>query len=116
MSEAVAHSGVSHHPIGLVVTDDLRRWRLTVALRGVLVLPHLAVLAAWWTVASLVWIAMWVLTLIRGEAPPGLHGWLARLVRYDAHVCAYWFFMVRMRSSSSEVRWRALDASARCSP
>ena len=81
------------HPVRIVVTDDLRRWRLTVALRGVLVLPHLAVLAAWWTVASLVWIAMWVLTLIRGEAPAGLHAWFARLVRYDAHVCAYWFLV-----------------------
>jgi 2-(1,2-epoxy-1,2-dihydrophenyl)acetyl-CoA isomerase len=81
------------HPVRIVITDDLRRWRLTVALRGVLVLPHLAVLAAWWTVSFPVWCAMWVLTLIRGEALPGLHGWLERLVRYDAHVCAYWFLV-----------------------
>jgi 2-(1,2-epoxy-1,2-dihydrophenyl)acetyl-CoA isomerase len=81
------------HPVRIVVTDDLRRWRLTAALRGVLVLPHLAVLAAWWTVASLLWIAIWVPTLIRGEAPRGLHAWFERLVRYDAHVCAYWFLV-----------------------
>ena len=41
MSEAVAHSGVSHHPIGLVVTDDLKRSRLTTFFRPILAIPHL---------------------------------------------------------------------------
>ena len=31
------------HPVQLRVTDDLRRWRLTAALRGLLVIPHLIV-------------------------------------------------------------------------
>ena len=35
------------HPIRLVVNDDLERWRLTVALRWLLALPHLLVLTAW---------------------------------------------------------------------
>jgi 2-(1,2-epoxy-1,2-dihydrophenyl)acetyl-CoA isomerase len=35
------------HPIRLTVADDLRRWRLTVALRFVLALPHLLVLGVW---------------------------------------------------------------------
>ena len=35
------------HPIGLVVTDDLHRSRLTVFFRYLLVIPHLVVLFAW---------------------------------------------------------------------
>ena len=35
------------HPIRLSVADDLKRWRLTVALRWLLALPHLLVLAVW---------------------------------------------------------------------
>src|SRR4029079_16333445 len=35
------------HPVRLTVADDLKRWRLTVALRWLLALPHLLVLGAW---------------------------------------------------------------------
>ena len=35
------------HPIQVVVTDDLRRSRLTVFFRGLLVIPHLIVLILW---------------------------------------------------------------------
>src|SRR6478752_6555570 len=37
----------ARHPIRMILSDDLRRWRLTVATRWLLVLPHLVVLAAW---------------------------------------------------------------------
>src|SRR5262249_27131054 len=57
------------HPIRLVVTDDLRRWRLTVALRGVLVLPHLALLWTWSILAFFVWLVAWPLTFARGREP-----------------------------------------------
>jgi len=81
------------HPVQLVLTDDLRRFRLTVLFRGVLVLPHLCVLVLWTYLAVVVWLAMWLLTLIRGEAPHGLHAWFARFVRYSTHVCAYWLLV-----------------------
>ena len=47
MSEAVAHAGVSHHPIGLVVTDDLQRSRLTTFFRPILAIPHLILVSLW---------------------------------------------------------------------
>jgi hypothetical protein len=81
------------HPVRLVITDDLRRWRLTVALRGVLVVPHLLLLWAWSFVALFVWPVAWVLTIVRGREPDGLHAWLARLVRYGVHVYAYWMLV-----------------------
>jgi 2-(1,2-epoxy-1,2-dihydrophenyl)acetyl-CoA isomerase len=77
------------HPIRLVVTDDLQRWRLTVALRLLLAVPHLIVASLWLYLAIVVSIFTWALTLMRGEAPAALHAWSARFLRYYTHVYAY---------------------------
>jgi 2-(1,2-epoxy-1,2-dihydrophenyl)acetyl-CoA isomerase len=81
------------HPIALVVRDDLRRWRLTVAFRALLVLPHLVVLALWGMLTLPVLVAAWLVALVRGRVPDGLHGWLARYVRLETHVYAYLFLI-----------------------
>jgi 2-(1,2-epoxy-1,2-dihydrophenyl)acetyl-CoA isomerase len=81
------------HPVRLLVSDDLRRWRLTVALRFLLALPHLLVLTAWTYVAVPVVIVNWFITLFRGQPAEGLHAWTSRLVRYQAHVYAYVFLV-----------------------
>jgi 2-(1,2-epoxy-1,2-dihydrophenyl)acetyl-CoA isomerase len=81
------------HPVRLVVTDDLKRWRLTVALRWLLALPHLLVLSFWSLVALLVAVVDWAITLVRGRSPDAVHGWLARFVRYQAHVYAYTYLV-----------------------
>jgi 2-(1,2-epoxy-1,2-dihydrophenyl)acetyl-CoA isomerase len=83
----------SGHPIRMVLSDDLQRWRLTVATRWLLALPHLAVLVFWTYLAVLVGIVNWAITLVRGTSPRGVHDWLARLVRYQAHVYAYLYFV-----------------------
>jgi 2-(1,2-epoxy-1,2-dihydrophenyl)acetyl-CoA isomerase len=80
---------VRSHPIHLVVTDDLKRWRLTVALRWLLALPHLLVLPAWLFIAVPVAIVNWFITLVRGRPSAGVHAWTSRLVRYQVHVNAY---------------------------
>jgi 2-(1,2-epoxy-1,2-dihydrophenyl)acetyl-CoA isomerase len=81
------------HPIQIIVNDDLERWRLTVATRWLLALPHLFVLAVWTYLAVLVGIVNWAITLVRGTSPRGVHNWLARLVRYQAHVYAYLYLV-----------------------
>ena len=81
------------HPVRLIVNEDLKRWRLTVALRWLLALPHLFVLSFWSLVALLVAIVDWLLTLIRGRSPDRVHDWLARFVRYQAQVYAYTFLV-----------------------
>jgi 2-(1,2-epoxy-1,2-dihydrophenyl)acetyl-CoA isomerase len=81
------------HPVRLLVHDDLRRWRLTVAFRFLLALPHLVVLALWTYVALPVALANWFVTLVRGTPPEGVHGWTARLVRYQTHVYAYLYLV-----------------------
>ncbi|HEX7626732.1 MAG TPA: DUF4389 domain-containing protein [Gaiellaceae bacterium] len=77
------------HPVRLVVNDDLQRWRLTVAFRSFLVLPHLFVLALWEYVAAPVVLVNWVITLVRGRPSAAVHAWTARLIRYQVHVNAY---------------------------
>ncbi len=81
------------HPVRMVVTDDLERWRLTVALRWLLALPHLLVLSFWSLVAALVAVVDWAITLVRGRSPDALHAWLGRFVRYQAHVYAYTYLV-----------------------
>jgi 2-(1,2-epoxy-1,2-dihydrophenyl)acetyl-CoA isomerase len=79
------------HPIRLVVTDDLRRWRLTVALRWLLALPHILVLGLWQYLAIPVVFVNWLISLARGRPSEGVHAWTSRFVRYQVHVYAYLF-------------------------
>jgi len=79
------------HPIRLVVTDDLKRWRLTVALRWLLVLPHLLVLGLWQWVLLPVAFVNWLIALVKGGPSAGVNAWTSRFVRYLVHVYAYLF-------------------------
>jgi 2-(1,2-epoxy-1,2-dihydrophenyl)acetyl-CoA isomerase len=81
------------HPVRIVVTDDLQRWRLTVAIRWLLGLPHLLLLALWTYLALAVWIVNWLIALARGRPSERVHGWTARFVRYQVHVNAYLYFV-----------------------
>jgi|GEM_PF-17023 2-(1,2-epoxy-1,2-dihydrophenyl)acetyl-CoA isomerase len=77
------------HPIRLSVADDLKRWRLTVALRWLLALPHLLVLGLWLYLLAPVWLVNWVIALARGRPAAGLTAWASRYVRLQTHVYAY---------------------------
>jgi hypothetical protein len=81
------------HPIRLSVADDLRRWRLTVALRWLLAVPHLVVLMAWTYLLIPVAAVNWVIALVRGKPADGLSAWLTRFVRFQVHVNAYVYFV-----------------------
>jgi 2-(1,2-epoxy-1,2-dihydrophenyl)acetyl-CoA isomerase len=81
------------HPIRIVVSDDLQRWRLTVAFRWLLVLPHLLVLGLWQALALPVVFVNWLISLVRGRPSSGVHAWTSRLVRYQVHVYAYLFLV-----------------------
>jgi hypothetical protein len=78
-----------HHPIRLVVNDDLRRNRLTVFFRLILAIPHFVWVTLWGVVALLAAVANWFATLVKGASPEGLHGFLATYLRYQTHVWAY---------------------------
>jgi hypothetical protein len=77
------------HPIQLVVTDDLRRNRLTVFFRWLIAIPHFIVLSLWSIVAEIAIIVAWLAALITGRVPTGLHNFIASWLRYATHVYAY---------------------------
>ncbi|MEW6582110.1 MAG: DUF4389 domain-containing protein [Actinomycetota bacterium] len=77
------------HPIRLTAADDLRRSRLTVFFRPILAIPLVIWLYAWSIVAVLALVASWVVTLVAGRTPRGLHDFLAAYLRFTIHVYAY---------------------------
>jgi hypothetical protein len=89
MSEAVAHSGVSHHPIGLVVTDDLQRSRVTTFFRPILAIPHLVLVALWGIAVYFALIIAWFAALVTGRVPLSLHSFMADWLRYATRVTGY---------------------------
>jgi uncharacterized protein DUF4389 len=77
------------HPVQLVVTDDLRRSRLTVLFRAVLAVPHL-VWATLWTCAIALFVPFqWVWAIFAGGLEQDVHAFLTRFVRYRVHLDAY---------------------------
>ena len=91
ISDAAELHGSERHPIHLVVTDDLERSRLTVFFRLLLAIPHFVWLALWGLVVFFVVIVAWLVTLVSGRLPDGLHSFLAAYDRYQTHVNAYFF-------------------------
>jgi hypothetical protein len=79
----------SPHPVRLVVSDDLRRSRLTVLFRLLLAIPHLIWILLWTIAAVAAVIANWFATLIAGRSPGALHRFLAAYLRYWTHLGAY---------------------------
>jgi Domain of unknown function (DUF4389) len=77
------------HPIDLVVTDDLRRSRLTVFFRLLLALPSFVWIALWSIAAEAVLLVAWFAGLIIGRVPAGLHRFLASYLRYATRLNAY---------------------------
>jgi hypothetical protein len=84
---------MSGYPVRVVVTDDLRRTRLTVFFRLLLALPHFIWLALWGIAAFVAAIVNWFAVLFTGKAPQGLHDFLARFLRYGTHVNAYVYLL-----------------------
>ena len=78
-------------PARIIVTDDLRRSRLTVFFRLLLAIPHLVWLALWTVAAFLAAIGNWFATLATGRSPELLYRFLAAYIRYSTHVSAFVF-------------------------
>jgi hypothetical protein len=77
------------HPIRLVVTDDLRRSRLTVFFRLLLAIPHLIVVSVWGIVFFVVAFVNWFVLLFAGRTPEGMHNFQASFLIYSTRVTAY---------------------------
>ncbi|HET9285934.1 MAG TPA: DUF4389 domain-containing protein [Gaiella sp.] len=77
------------HPIRMVVTDDLVRSRLTVFFRLLLAIPHFIWVTLWSFAVALAALAAWVIGLVTGRVPVGLHSFIAAYTRYYTHLDAY---------------------------
>jgi hypothetical protein len=77
------------HPVGVTLTDDLARTRLTVFFRILLALPHVVWIALWTVVLVPVEIVAWMIVLASGRLPAGLHRFVSAYVRYKAHLQAF---------------------------
>jgi hypothetical protein len=77
------------HPVGLGVSDDLRRSRLTVFFRLLLTFPHFVWLTLWSVAAFFAAIANWFATLFAGRSPESLHRFLSAYLRYGVHVYSF---------------------------
>jgi uncharacterized protein DUF4389 len=81
------------HPIGLIVTDDLRRSRLTVFFRLLLVIPHVVWLYLWGVAAGISVLVAWFAALVTGRVPEALHDFNAAFLRYSTRVTGYVFLL-----------------------
>jgi hypothetical protein len=89
MSQAAVAGTPAPHPIGLIVTDDLHRSRLTVFFRLLLAIPQLIWLVLWTIAAEIVLVIAWFAALFMGRLPEGLHNFLTAFLRFYTHVSAY---------------------------
>ena len=80
---------MNDRPIHLILDDDRRRSRLTVAFRIFLAIPHLIWFVLFSFGAFIIVVAAWFSALVRGVVPGALHGFLASYVRYATHLYAY---------------------------
>ena len=80
-------------PIRLRADEDPRRSRLTVFFRWLLAIPHLFWIALWGILVVVVSIVAWLVTLVLGRLPAGLHRFLAAFLRYDIHLTAFIFLV-----------------------
>ena len=86
-------AAADHHPVGLIVTDDLQRNRLTVFFRLLLAIPHFIVVGLWGIVTYVLVIVAWVVALFTGRVPDGVHNFIAAWLRYSTRVTAYAFLL-----------------------
>ena len=89
VTTAAALEPGADHPIRLIVTDDLKRSRLTVFFRLLLAIPQFIWITLWAIVAFFVIIVGWFAALFTGRLPDGMHSFLTKFQRYSTHLNAY---------------------------
>ena len=91
-SNSVADAA-ARHPIGLIVTDDLRRSRLTVFFRLLLAIPQFIWLTIWSIPVTFAVLISWFAGIVTGRVPDGLHNFDAAYLRYSTRVAGYVFLL-----------------------
>lgn len=84
---------MSSHPIRLLVSDDLKRSRLTVLLRLLLTIPHFIWLGLWSLVVLISAFVNWLAALVLGRSSAPLRRFHARYVKYITQLYAYTYLL-----------------------
>ena len=92
-SSTFSTADTERHPIGLIVTDDLNRSRLTVFFRLLLAIPHFVWLYIWGIAAAIVVVVSWFAALFTGRVPTALHDFNGGFLRYSTRVTAYVYLL-----------------------
>lgn len=83
-----------NYPARFIVEPQLEaRNRLTVFLRLILVIPHGIALAVLGIVASILLLIGWIVALVTGSVPAGIHNFLAGVLRWTMRVLAYAYLL-----------------------
>ena len=94
MSDATASGAAPPaHPVGLILTDDLHRSRLTVFFRLLLAIPAFIWLVIWGVAVEIAVLIAWFAALFTARVPVGIHGFMASFVRYSTRVTGYVFLL-----------------------
>lgn len=82
------------YPARFFVEQQLEgRNRLTVFFRLILVIPHMIALAVLGIVASILLLIGWIVALVTGSVPAGIHTFLAGTLRWTLRVNAYLYLL-----------------------
>jgi hypothetical protein len=98
------------HPIGLILSDDLKRSRLTVFFRLLLAIPHFIFLELWGIVVCIAVLIAWFAALFTTRVPDGLHNFIAQYLRYMSHVFGYVYLLADPWPSFSPSEPYPIDA------
>lgn len=79
----------SDHPIRLIVSDDLRRSRVTVFFRLFLAIPHFFWAALIGQAVFFAVFAQWWVLLVKGHPAKGIHDFVGRFLRYSVQLESY---------------------------
>jgi hypothetical protein len=80
-------------PILVGFTGPQPQARLTVLVRGILVIPHVVVLAVLGIAAIFVAFIGWWAALFTGQLPDGMHNYLTGYTRWTSRLTAYLYFL-----------------------
>jgi hypothetical protein len=83
------NEGVHEHPVSIVIRDDLGRSRLTVFFRLLLAIPHYIWWLLWTIGVVFAAVAGWLVALITGTLPGGLHRFFCAYINYTEHLFGY---------------------------
>ena len=81
------------YPIRLQIDYQERHNRLTAFFRLLLAIPHLIILYVLGIVMSVLVLVAWIVILITGRHPQGIHSTLSQIMRWNTRVNGYMYLL-----------------------